>query len=224
MTDQEYNESVSKLITVLKARGTISRHLASVKEAMGQWDELLADWEDDKQTYDSLFSALSDNAASLSAKNQTQIRELKRTLYPLLLCDLAKCYHKKGRFQDAETALLEAKSLGSQGAEFLLFYIYGKWKGNPQISALVANAFERVKNLDLFSQTVTEEINNEAYQCSVASILSLFYRALDNNTEKAYQILSRALEADWPDNMKQHIRQLLSHYKKTLFGGYKYVE
>lgn len=224
MTDQEYNEATAKIITSLKLSGTAFRPLSSVKEAMGQWDELLKDREDDKQVYDDLLSNLTHEYVPLTPENRAEIAELKRTLYPLLLCDLAKCYHTKGRFQDAETVLLEAKSLGSQGAEFLLFYLYGKWKENPKASSLLSDVFDRVKNLDLFSQTVTEEINNEAYQCSVASILSLFYRVVDKNTDKAYQILARALEADWPDDMKQHIRQLMSHYKKTFFGGYKYVD
>ena len=126
MTNEEYNEKLSKLISTTTLNMQLGRPLSSVDEAMGNWDELLKDRESQKETCEGLFFDLEKGSIPLTPENRLEIANLKRTLYPLLLCDLYKCYEQKERLQDAEAALLEARSLGSQGAEVLLFSLYAR--------------------------------------------------------------------------------------------------
>ena len=118
MTVQEYNDNVSELITALEIEEAM-RPIFALKEDKGQWDELLERGERMKRICDHLFFELTNGSIPLTIRNRMKIVKLKRAFYPSLLRDLAKRYERKGRFQDAETVLLEARALGSQGADFL---------------------------------------------------------------------------------------------------------
>lgn len=230
MTVQEYNDNLSEFIALSEVSLLTAKAVEPLKEFDGKWDELLQNRESEKRNLDYLFSELTHSSFPLASKNRVRIVKLKKTFYPLLLCGLAKCYLEKGRLKDAESVLLEARSLGSQGAEVLLFYLYGQAlkqiaKGNEEASIQrLIDAFNRVKNIDILSETVTKEMNNELYQCNSLCRLSADYRLFDNDVYKSYQILVRALGTDWHDNYKEHIRGLLSHYRETSRGNYTYVE
>lgn len=223
MTDTEFNENTAQLIKLFELEQHL-RIFSNVQETMGEWDELLEAREENKRNYDYLFSDCLSNPA-LTKENKAKINELKRTLYPLLLCDLAKCYEGKERFEDEEAVLLEARSLGSKGAEVLLFSLYeDHMSEGKKVQNLFFQAFSRVKSIDFFSEAVTTEINNKRFQCSALVGLATAYLVFEENANKAHEYLARALENDWPDDLKENIRELLLHFKKTLFGGYRYVE
>ena len=165
---QDYNKKIAKLIHLLQAEEKAMRRISAIKEEMGQWYELLESRIRKKITLDGLFLDLNQEVVPLTPENHAAIVALRSTLYPSLLCGLAKCYCKTERFQDAEDVLLEARSLGSQGAEVLLFYLYAQWLENPRARKLLDSAFEQVKNVDFFSETVTRELNSNAFQRDAA--------------------------------------------------------
>ena len=229
MTDQEYNENTAKIIKLTKYR-QFMRPLSSVKEAMGEWDELLKDREDEKRTYDGLFSDLTHEYVPLTPENRKDIAELKRTLYPLLLIDLYKCYEQKGRLNDAEAVLLEAQSLGSEGAELLLFSLYAEHiremgKSDVIAARLLNNSFKRVKKIDVFSENIVSEINNEYFHSAALMMLSICYRVFDNDTDKSYECLVNTLRLELPDDVQAKFEEELTHFKKDYWSGkYRYVE
>ena len=229
MTDEEFNKELSSLITFTKAHMEISRPLSSVKEDMGQWDELLEDREGIKETCEGLFLDL-EQITTLTPQNRLDIIQLKRTLYPLLLCDLYKCYEQKGRFQDAEAVLLEATSLDSLGAEVLLFSLYARHlddmgKDRETAIPLLEAAFRRVKKIDVFSEKIVEEINNEVFHAVALRILSDFYRIFDHDVGKSFDCLVKTLRLELPDKMREAIRAQLHHFRKDYRSGqFRYVE
>ena len=230
MTNEEYNEKLSKVITFTGAHLEISRPMSSVKEDMGQWDELLKDREECRETCEGLFFDLEKGNIPLTPKNQAEIAKLKRSLYPLLLCDLYKCYEQKERLQDAEAALLEARSLGSQGAEVLLFSLYARrlrelGKSDATAIPLLQGAFSRVKKIDVFSERIVDEINNESFHSVALMILSDFYRVFDHDNGKSFECLAKAMQLEWPDNIQAKIRSKMAHFRKDYRSGtYRYVE
>ncbi len=226
MTDQEYNENVLKLLSVTTLSMEIDRPLSAVKEAMGQWDELLKDREDCKETCEGLFFDLEKGSIPLTPKNQAEIAKLKRSLYPLLLCDLGKCYEHEKRYQDAEDVLLKAKFLGSQGAEVLLFALYAlHLREMGKDIVVLVNAFNRMKEIDVFSEKIVNEINNEYIHSAALSILSDFYRVFDHDNGKSFECLVNALKLEWPDDVRAKLRSQLSHFRKDYRSGtYRYVE
>ena len=223
MTDKEYNEKVPTIVASIEVGRSIDR--ASIREYTGEWDMLLETRESDKETCDILFSLLKDKDVHLTEENRTRILDLKKGAYPLLLCDLAKCYDVKDRFQDERRVLQEARSLGSKGADVLLFSLYKDHanEGESEMN-LFGQAFKRVKNIDFFSENVTDEINNERFQYHALLGLVTAYLVFEDNANKAHECLVRALETDWPDDFKERIKGLLSHFRQNLFGGYRYVK
>ena len=230
MTDEEFNKELSTLITFTKAHMEISRPLSSVKEDMGQWDELLEDRESMKETCEGLFFDLEQGTTPLTPQNRLEIIQLKRTLYPLLLCDLYKCYERKGRFQDAEAVLLKAQSLDCLGAEVLLFSLYARHlddmgKDRETAIPLLETAFRRVKKIDVFSEKIVEEINNEVFHAIALDILSDFYRIFDHDVGKSFDCLVKTLQLELPDNIRESIKVKLHHFRKDFRSGqFRYVE
>ena len=149
---------------------------------------------------------------------------MKRTLYPLLLIDLYKCYEQKGRLNDAEAVLLEAQSLGSEGAELLLFSLYVEHiremgKSDVIAERLLDNSFKRVKKIDVFSENIVSEINNEYFHSAALMMLSICYRVFDNDTDKSYECLAKTLRLELPDDVQAKIEGQLTHFKRDYWTG-----
>ena len=113
VTYEEYNERRAKTIAALKAK---LRVRAPDKEADGNWYKWFKSRERVRQTCETLFAEFDQERSPLDIRNRAAIVQIRWTLYPLLLYDLAKCYEQMRRFQDAETVLLKAHTLGSKGA------------------------------------------------------------------------------------------------------------
>ena len=99
VTYEEYNERRAKTITALKAK---LRAHAPDKEADENWYEWFKSREKARQTCETLFAEFDQERSPLDIHNRAAIVEIRRTLYPRLLRDLAECYKQIRRFRDAE--------------------------------------------------------------------------------------------------------------------------
>ena len=95
VTYEEYNERRAKTITALKAK---LRAHAPDKEADENWYEWFKSREKARQTCETLFAEFDQERSPLDIRNRAAIVEIRWTLYPLLLCDLAKCYEQMRHF------------------------------------------------------------------------------------------------------------------------------
>ena len=173
VTYEEYNERRAKTIAALKAK---LRVRAPDKEADGHWYKWFKSRERVRQTCETLFAEFDKKRSPLDIRNRAAIARIRWTLYPLLLCDLAKCYEQTRRFQDAETVLLKARSLGSKGAELLLLALYAEHGGamgldDASAAYLLKAAFRRVKEIDVHAEKVVKEINNASIHANALALL-----------------------------------------------------
>ena len=173
MTVEEYNQRRAKTITALKAK---LRVRAPDKETDSKWYGWFKSREQVRQTCETLFDEFDQERSPLDIRNRAAIARIRWTLYPLLLCDLAKCYEQMRRFQDAETVLLKARSLGSKGAELLLFALYAEHSGamgldDASAAYLLKTAFRRVKEIDVHSGKVVKEVNHASVYANALELL-----------------------------------------------------
>ncbi|MBQ6985867.1 MAG: hypothetical protein IJQ25_02640, partial [Oscillibacter sp.] len=149
------------------------------KEADGNWYKWFKSRERVRQTCETLFAEFDKERSPLDIRNRAAIVEIRWTLYPRLLCDLAKCYEQMRRFQDAEATLLKARSLGSKGAELLLFALYAEHVGamgldDARAAYRLKAAFRRVKEIDVQSGKVVKEINNASIHANALRLLTVY--------------------------------------------------
>ena len=173
MTVDEYNQRRAKTIKALKVK---LRVRAPDKETDGNWYKWFKSREKVRQTCETLFAEFDKERSPLDIRNRAAIARIRWTLYPLLLCDLAECYEQTRRFQDAETVLLKARSLGSKGAELLLFALYAEHSGamgldDASAAYLLKTAFRRVKEIDVHSEKVVKEIHNASVYANALTLL-----------------------------------------------------
>ena len=216
MIDQEFNESVDKQIALLQLSNILS--VASVDEKLGKWDELLESRETSIKLFQNLFSIAPDE---LTTENQEKISNLRLTEYPRELCSLSKCYIVKERYDDAIDLLQESIDLGSEGAKMLAGVAY---LSRQKAEADFHNAARLLTSIDILSDAVNREVNNEYFQANALFGLSLFYRLFQHDNAKAYNCLSQIINTDWQDDLKVDAVDEIAHYKKGFFGGYKYIE
>ncbi|MBR4211189.1 MAG: hypothetical protein IKR84_02220 [Oscillibacter sp.] len=173
VTYEEYNQRRAKTIKALKVK---LRVRAPDKETDGNWYKWFKSREKVRQTCETLFAEFDKERSPLDIRNRAAIARIRWTLYPLLLCDLAECYEQTRRFQDAETVLLKARSLGSKGAELLLFALYAEHSGamgldDASAAYLLKTAFRRVKEIDVHSEKVVKEIHNASVYANALTLL-----------------------------------------------------
>ena len=214
LDSREYNEKLSKLISILRLEGEAMRPPSAIREEMGEWHDLLRRRKDRKLRYEALFFDMETNLPPpVTPENRTEIAKLKRTLYPLLLCDLYKCYEQTERFQDAEAVLLEAQSLGCQGAELLLFSLYAEHmremeKNSATAACLLEASFRRVKAIDVFSEKIADEINNAYFHAAALMMFAIGCRVFDGDAEQSMDCLVKTLRLDLPDDVREQVRTL----------------
>ena len=216
MIDQEFNEKIAQLIAMVQFEGIFSN--VSIDEHLGKWDELLEDREGKKESFDTLFSFQDDE---LTEDNRLAIADLRSEAYPQLLCQLGKCYIAKERYSDATTILQEAADLGFIGGQILLGIAYFNGRQN---NSDVQRAFSLLNAGDILSEEATKQIDNVRFQASAQFYLAVMYRIVAKDTMASYNSLLRIINTDWDEDLKGGARQELSHFKKSLFGGLKYVE
>ena len=95
VTYEEYNERRAKTITALKAK---LRVRAPDKETGGNWYQWFKSREKVRRTCETLFAEFDQERSPLDIRNRAAIVEIRWTLYPLLLGDLAKCYEQMRHF------------------------------------------------------------------------------------------------------------------------------
>ena len=227
MTDQELNNNISRMVGLLKTASIMRPSRNDIDEYLGKWDELLIEREKDRETYENLLDWL--DSDYITNENKSKILEFKANQYLWLLCDLAKCYEALGRYIDSESVLLEGVRNGSDGASVLLMLLYAEHMDELEsygkdVNQLLLQVFERVKSLDILSETVTKEICNGYYHGNALLFAAKAYIFVENDVTQSHSYLIRELEAEFPDEIKEAIENELKHYKKGFFGGYKYIE
>lgn len=63
----------------------------------------------------------------------------------------------------------------------------------------------------------------EALRVDTCSILSKLYRTFYKDLDSAYNVLSVAFQSTKDIEMRRDLQEDMSHYRKTLFGSYKYI-
>lgn len=216
MENEEYNLSIRKLIAHMKFAHIYSG--IEIDEELGNWDELLENREEKKETFDLLLSALDED---LSDDNKRAISELRKKEYPNLLCSLGKCYIAKERYSDAKHILHEALSYQFAGAKTLLGIAY--FEGRENMSD-IQDAFNFLIAEDALSEDARKHIDNDRFVVAAQHYLSAIYRIQKREINSSYNILLRVLESDISEEMKETTKEELSHYKKGFLGRLTYVE
>lgn len=222
MADLEYNKKLQSDIQMVILQMKLLPAL-TVDEYTGKWEQLLENRGATKQLCDYFFSLPNEN---LTEESQNKIAELRRDYYPTFLCSLGKCYIALERYPQAKEVLQEAMELGSLGGQALLGMAYAE---SVSSDADMQTAYSLLKNADSLSPTAEKEIANTRFQESALFALAILHRIVANDLTASYNCLIRIMEHDWTDEYwNQEYRNQasaeLSHFKKGLFGGLKYIE
>lgn len=89
------------------------------------------------------------------------------------------------------------------------------------------HAFSFLKNAlhpDFLSDKYSTPTLVEAMRLETCVILSCIYRVVYKDLDSAYNVLSTILQHTKDAKFRQSIQEDLSRYRKTLFGGYKYID
>lgn len=211
MIDQKLNERIPELVSFL----TLSQitDTALIDEYLGEWDKLFERRIESKSTYDMLFSLCND---VLTDENKAEIAKLRKNVYPSFLCGLAKCYMVKGQNNEAISILQEAMDIGSIGAQTLLGVVYFEMSDGQ-------TSYNLLKSVNIISETVTKEVNNERFQAAAMFYLAIMHRIVANDVTKSYETLMQIINSDWSDDLKEGAKQEIGHYKKGFLCGLKYI-
>ena len=60
-------------------------------------------------------------------------------------------------------------------------------------------------------------------RATIGMMLSAAYRVYDNNLDAAYNVLATMLNNVKDTELRKILQNDIARYKKTLFGGYKYI-
>ena len=94
-------------------------------------------------------------------------------------------------------------------------------------NAEIATAFDFLKNAmhpSFWDEKYATPDTLEVLQATVGMALSTGYRVYYNNLEAAYNVLAMMLGHLKDADLREVVQKHISRYKKTLFGGYKYIE
>lgn len=222
MVDQELNEKLQSNIQLVILQMTLLP-VSTVDEYRGEWKELLETRESTKQLCDYFFSLPSED---LTEENKSKISELHRDHYPALLCSLGKCYIALERYQEAKNVLQEAMELGSLGGQALLGMAYAE---SVESDADMQTAYSLLKSVDSLSPAAEKQIANIRFQESALFDLAILHRIVGHDLTASYNCLIRIMEHNWTDESwneeyQNQARAELSHFRKGLLGGLKYIE
>ena len=93
-------------------------------------------------------------------------------------------------------------------------------------NAEIATAFDLLKNAmhpSFWDKKYSDPDTLEVLQVTVGMMLSAGYRAYHNNLDAAYNVLTMMLGHVKDAYLREVLQKDLARYKKTLFGGYKYI-
>ena len=94
-------------------------------------------------------------------------------------------------------------------------------------NAEIATAFDFLENAmhpSFWDKKYSTPVTLEILQATVGMALSTGYRVYYNNLEAAYNVLAMMLEHLKDADLRAVVQKNISRYKKTLFGGLKYIE
>ena len=94
-------------------------------------------------------------------------------------------------------------------------------------NAEITAAFDLLKNAmhpSFWDKKYATPDTLEVLQATVGMALSTGYRVYYNNLEAAYNVLATMLEHLKDVDLRGVVQKHIARYKKTLFGGYKYIE
>ncbi|MBQ9347864.1 MAG: hypothetical protein IJT94_11110 [Oscillibacter sp.] len=106
------------------------------------------------------------------------------------------------RFYLAESLFYTAASAGIKGADVLLFSLYAEHMDEAGDKKLL-DAFRRVMNIDLWSESIGKEVSNEIFLGdAMVEFAIICYRASDDRA-KATDMLLRIINSDRFDQYEQ---------------------
>lgn len=93
-------------------------------------------------------------------------------------------------------------------------------------NAEITTAFDLLKNAmhpSFWDKKYSDPDTLEVLQVSVGMMLSTGYRVYHNNLDAAYNVLATMLDHVKDTDLREVLQKNIARYKKTLFGGYKYI-
>ena len=93
-------------------------------------------------------------------------------------------------------------------------------------NAEIATAFDFLKNAmhpSFWDKKYSDPGTLEVLQVTVGMMLSTGYRVYYNNLDAAYNVLATMLDHVKDTYLREVLQKNIAQYKKTLFGGYKYI-
>lgn len=93
-------------------------------------------------------------------------------------------------------------------------------------NAEIATAFDLLKNAmhpSFWDKKYSDPDTLEVLQVTVGMMLSTGYRVYYNNIDAAYNVLATMLSHVKDTYLREVLQKNIARYKKTLFGGYKYI-
>lgn len=203
------------ILKMARTSRTVAGVAVSMIESMGRVDSMDADIEKAYHWAAKLEGAI----RNLNISDGETLAFVKENLV-LAVSRLSTMYYFDEKFDDVARITRNIDHPYAKAVYGLAMYRLAETNGE------IESAFDALKNIE------NEQCWREEYQTKFGQIvlleaalyLSGLYRVINHDVNSAYRVMTSVLSYSTDESIRQDVKENISkHFKKKMFGGYKYI-